>query len=103
MSPALLGPLNGENLVLSCMIGSIIVAASMIKEPNQGLPEIAEAGPIEEPTFRAIEERTTGIYNYTLKYPHPRTSVFIYNVHICVSINYSMPATFPGKGEVWSE
>ena len=69
MSPALLGPLNGETLVLSCMIGSIIAAASMINERDQALPVIAEAGPIEEPTFRAIEERTTGIYNYTLKYP----------------------------------
>ena len=73
MSPALLGPVNGQNLILSCMIGSIIAAASMIKDPNQELPIIAKAGRIEEPTFRAIGERRTGIYNYTLTYSHPDT------------------------------
>ena len=61
MSPVLLGPLNGQNLLLSCMIGSIIAAASMIKEQNKELPTIAEGGRFEEPTFKSIKERTTGI------------------------------------------
>ena len=73
MSPAILGPLNMENMVLSSMIGIIIVAASMKENPIQELTIIAEADRIEEPFFR--ERQTTGIYNHIQTHPPTQNNV----------------------------